>query len=83
MLRKAEQCPEQLNAGTNNLGGNDESVCCALSFTMRQRGTVSTTTAAVFSVSTALPSRSPFACSCLFFPLKEQKKTTSALVHLK
>lgn len=80
MLRKAEQCPEQLNAGTNNLRGNDKSVRCALSFTMRWRGRVSTTTAAVFSVSAALPSRSPFMCS---FPLEEQKKTTPAPAYLK
>lgn len=67
VLRKAERCPEQLNAGTNHLRGNDKSVRCALSFTMRWRGRVSTTTAAVFSVSAAFPSRSPFVCSCLFF----------------
>lgn len=80
VLRKAEQRPEQLNVGTNHLGGSDESVCCALSFTMRQKGTVSTTTAAVFSVSAALPSRSPFVCSCLFFFLLWRNKRKQHLL---
>lgn len=80
MLRKAEQCPEQLNVGTNHLRGNDKSVRCALSFTMIWRGRVSTTTAAVFSVSSLSLS---IRVILSVFPLEEQKKTTSALAHLK
>lgn len=74
VLRKAELCPELPNAVTNHLRGNDTSVRCALSFTMRWQGRVSTTTAAVFSVSTALPSRSPCVCSCLFFFWRNKRK---------